>query len=293
MKAYPFWFGISFFSVLLADPACALRKSKPGWNAVLDWSAGQPFDTSEWTFEAGFLRNEEQQYYAGQSNFSVSDAGIPLTARKERVDNPDYRKGALNWRQARAEAKYTSASIVSKKARQNLRIEIVAAVQGGKGAWPAIWLRGANARGFGEVDLMEQLGREPDLVHATVHFGSSFINRTAKTAERTIPGLQGREVLYEAELTPDLLALSVDGQPMLTMDRNTGSGRIQPLQQPFNLVINLALGSAWAGPVDEEALPATMTIKSLRISEWQGQQPVNKTAEKARSGKNGAVIVAD
>ena len=259
----------------------------------MDWSAGQPFDKSEWTFEKGLLRNEEQQYYAEEANFAVLDSGVQLTARKEQIANPEYRKGAQNWRQARAEAKYTSASLVSKKAWQNLRIEIVAAVRGGKGAWPAIWLRAAKPRGFGEVDLMEQLGREPDLVHATVHFGSSLTNRTSRTAQRAISGLQGTDVLYAAELTPEMLQLSIDEQPMLTMDRNVGTGRVEPLQQPFNLVINLALGSAWAGPVDEAALPATMTIKSIRIWEWQGPDPFKKTAEKTRSVKTEDVTVAD
>jgi beta-glucanase (GH16 family) len=231
----------------------------------MDWSAGQSFDASKWNFEKGFLRNEEQQYYTGQSasNFEVADSGLNLIARSERVANADYRKGAGNWKEARAEARYTSASLVSKNAWQNVKIEIVANVRGGKGAWPAIWLKGADKRGFGEVDMMEQLGREPDLVHSTVHFGSSINNRTAKTADRTIPGLQGKDVVYSAELTPEKILVSIDGKPMITMDRERG------LQQPFNLIINLALGGAWPGPIDEAALPARMTIKAIRIWEWQ------------------------
>ncbi|SFV38501.1 glycoside hydrolase family 16 protein [Hyphomicrobium facile] len=265
MKPKPVWFGLSLLSTLMIDAGCTVRTSKPGWSVAMDWSAGERFDYSEWTFEQGFLRNEELQYYAGQSNFEISNGGVTLIARKEQVANPDYRKGAPNWRQVRADGKYTSASLVSKKSWQNLSIEIVASVRGGKGAWPAIWLKAENKQGFGEVDLMEQLGREPDLVHATVHYGSSFTNRTAKQAERVIPGLQGKDVLYSAELTPEKLLVSIDNEPMITMDRT------RPLQQPFNLVINLALGSAWAGPVDEAALPATMTIKAIRI--WERQPP--------------------
>jgi beta-glucanase (GH16 family) len=241
----------------------------------MDWSAGQTFDKSEWTFEKGFLRNEEQQYYAGDSasNFQITDDGLKLVAHSDRVANADYRKGAGNWRQARAEARYTSASLVSKKAWQNLKVEIVANVRGGKGAWPAIWLKGENTHGFGEIDLLEQLGREPDLVHSTVHFGPSIANRTAKTADRTIPGLQGTDVVYSAELTPEKLLVSVDNKPMIAMDRE------RPLQQPFNLIINLALGAAWAGPIDETALPATMTIKAIRIWEWQpGEKKEEVTA---------------
>jgi beta-glucanase (GH16 family) len=237
----------------------------------MDWSAGQPFDTSEWTFEQGFLRNAEQQYYAGNSasNFQITSEGLKLVAHSERIANADYHKGAGNWRQARPEARYTSASLVSKKAWQNLKIEIVANVRGGKGAWPAMWLKSPNTHGFGEVDLMEQLGREPDLVHSTVHFGSSIANRTAKTADRKIPGLQGKDIVYSAELTPEKLFLSINNEPMIAMDRDLAVNGVRPLQQPFNLIVNLALGGAWAGPIDEGALPAQMTIKAIRIWEWQ------------------------
>ncbi len=264
MTRHLFFFILSSVAILTVDPACAVRKSD-GWSVVVNWSAGQPFDKSQWTFEKGFQRNEEQQYYAGDaaSNFEVTDEGLKLIARGEPVANADYRKGAGNWRQARAEARYTSASLVSTKAWQNLKVELVASVKGGKGAWPAIWLKGENTHGFGEVDVMEQLGREPDLVHSTVHFGSSVNSRTAKTGDRTIPGLQGKDVVYTAELTPEKVLVSVDGKPMIAMGRERG------LQQPFNLIINLALGAAWAGPIDEAALPAAMTIKSVRIWEWK------------------------
>jgi beta-glucanase (GH16 family) len=237
----------------------------------MDWSAGKPFAASEWTFEKGFLRNEEQQYYAGQSpsNFEVAPGGLNLVARSERVTNPDYRKDASNWREARAEGQFTSASIVSKKSWQDVKIEIVANVRGGKGVWPAIWLKGANTRGFSEVDMMEQLGREPDIVHSTVHFGDSFAGRDVKTTDRTIAGLQGMDVTYSAELKPDTLQVSIDGEPMIAMDRSRSRPGIRALNQPFNLVINLAVGGAWAGPVDKAALPATMTIRSIRIWEWR------------------------
>jgi beta-glucanase (GH16 family) len=274
---------MSCFATLGFTAACADPIPQEGWKPVLDWSAGRPFDTSKWTFEKGFLRNEELQYYAEQSagNFQITPTGLVFVARSERVTNADYRKGAGNWRESRPEAEFTSASIVSKDAWENVKIEIVASVRGGKGAWPAIWMRGANTRGFSEVDLMEQLGREPDVVHATVHYGDTFFSRIEKSADRAIPGLQGKDVTYSAELKPDKLSVSVDGARMMEMERSRSQPGVRALHQPFNLAINLALGGAWAGPVDKEALPATMTIKSIRIWEWQsGPEKRDVTASK-------------
>jgi beta-glucanase (GH16 family) len=263
---------LSCLLVLLSGLSASARLGPDiGWYPILQWSAGQPFDASAWTFEEGFLRNEELQYYAGRApaNFEVTPDGLRLTARKETVANPDYRKGAWNWRQSRAEAQYTSASLVSKEAWENVKVEVVAAVKGGNGAWPAIWLRAPNIRRFGEVDMMEQIGREPDMVHATVHYGETFSGRSAKTADRMILGLQGQDVTYTAILTPDLLRVSINGVAMMTMQRSRGIVGVRGLHQPFNLVINLALGGNWAGAVDEAALPATLTIKSIRIWEWR------------------------
>jgi hypothetical protein len=158
------------------------RKSNPYWTEIINWSTGQPFDASQWTLERGFQRNEEEQYYTAgaASNFEITSSGLNLIARSERITNAAYRKGAADWRQARAEAQYTSASLISMEAWQNLRVEIVANMRGGKGAWPAIWLRSPNTRAFAEVDLMEHLGREPALVHSNVHFGASSSSRASR-----------------------------------------------------------------------------------------------------------------
>ena len=242
------------------------HSSETSWVLVDDWSAGQPFDTSQWTFERGFLRNSEEQYYTGGApdNFAVAPDGLRLIGRSERIANAAYRKGSVDWRRAKPEAQYTSASLVSVKAWRNAKIEVVANVRGGNGAWPAIWLRSPNRNGFGEIDLMEHLGREPETVHSTVHYGTSASDLKIITADRTIIGFQGKDITYSAEFSPEKIIINVNDEPMLEMDRQIRIGKIQPLQQSFQLVLNLALGGAWAGPIDDAALPATMTIKSIK-----------------------------
>ena len=246
------------------------HSSRTSWVLVDDWSAGQPFDTAQWTFERGFLRNSEEQYYTGGApdNFAVGPDGLRLIGRSERVANAAYKKGAVDWRRAKPEAQYTSASLVSVKAWRNAKIEIVASIRSGNGAWPAIWLRSPNRNGFGEIDLMEHLGREPETVHSTVHYGTSASDLKIITADRTIIGFQGKDITYSAEFTPEKIIINVNGEPMLEMDRRIRIGKIEPLQQSFQLVLNLALGGAWAGPIDVAALPATMTIKSIKVWEW-------------------------
>ena len=112
------------------------------------------------------------------------------------------------------------------KSWRNAKIEVVANIRDGDGAWPAIWLGSRNVNGFGEIDLMEHLGREPETVHATVHFGTSASNLKVSTASRTIDGFQGKDITYTAELSPETLAITVNGQLMLAMDRHLSVGTI-------------------------------------------------------------------
>jgi beta-glucanase (GH16 family) len=254
----------------LAVMSCA-QKSEAAWVLTSAWSAGEPFETSEWTFERGFLRNAESQYYTGNSysNFQINALGFSLIGRGECVRNAAYRRGSFDWRRAKPWAEYTSASIISSKAWQNVKVEIVANVRDGAGGWPAIWLRSPNSDGVGEVDLMEHLGREPDTVHATVHYGASFNGLNVKTATRTIREFQGKDVTYTATLDPERLKIEVDHEGLLDMDRRVTIGRHRPLQQPYNLVLNVALGGAWSGPIDDKQLPAVMTVKSIKVWEWR------------------------
>lgn len=268
---------------LVALALLAPASPAPDWIADFEWRAGQHFDKRRWTFETGFLRNEEQQYYTGGNpkNFEVTPEGLRFIGRREVVPNAAFRPGSRYWITARPAANYTSTSIVSKQAWRDFRVEVVANVNGGKGAWPAIWLRGANATGFSEVDLMEQLGREPDLVHATMHFGATLESRKSMSTDRMILGLQGRDVTYAAELSPRQVAIFVNDRRMLWIDRTIAAGATHPFDQSFNLIVNLALGSAWAGPVDEAGLPALMIIKSIRVLRWRHQSKVAAAAKVA------------
>jgi len=84
-------------------------------------------------------------------------------------------------------------------------------------------------------------------------------------------GLSERETSYVAELTPNWVRLLIDGKEVMKQDRNQldQTGTVRPLQQPFRLILNLALGG-WAKKLDLNALPASFTIKSVRVWELKG-----------------------
>jgi beta-glucanase (GH16 family) len=129
-----------------------------GWK--LAWSdefneASCP-DRSKWSFERGFKRNAELQWY--EPDNAVCHKGVlVIEARRERRRNPNHTPDALNWKRFRPWANYTSASLISKRSFNHGRFVMRGRIDTEDGSWPAFWTMGgfANWPRTGEVDVME------------------------------------------------------------------------------------------------------------------------------------------
>ena len=117
---------------------------------------GKP--STEWSFESGFVRNEELQWYQSDNAY-VKDGCLVIEGRKECFNNPYYETGSSDWRKNRKFIHYTSSSLTTKFSQQFLygRFEIRAKIPVASGAWPAIWLQGNKWEwpNNGEIDVME------------------------------------------------------------------------------------------------------------------------------------------
>lgn len=70
-------------------------------------------DPSKWTFENGFVRNEELQWYQSQNAFCENGLLI-IEGKREVLPNPNYDPKSENWKTQRTEATFTSASVTTK-----------------------------------------------------------------------------------------------------------------------------------------------------------------------------------
>jgi beta-glucanase (GH16 family) len=82
-------------------PPVSTPPSYPGYALV--WAdefdrTGEP-DPKHWTYERGFVRNRELQWYQPQ-NARQADGLLVIEASRERVANPDYQAGASDWRRS-------------------------------------------------------------------------------------------------------------------------------------------------------------------------------------------------
>ncbi len=123
-----------------------------------DFDADGPPNPANWTYERGFVRNQELQWYQPQ-NARVEHGLLVIEARRERVPNPNYDPTSSDWKRNRATAEYTSASVTTRGLHSFTygRFEMRARIDTRAGMWPAFWTVGVNGRWphNGEIDIME------------------------------------------------------------------------------------------------------------------------------------------
>ena len=236
-------------------------------------------DKSKWGYEEGFIRNGESQYYTKEraENARVEDGMLVIEARREKYRDPRYRKGS----RGREFADYTSASLTTsgKASWRRGRIEVRAKLPTGRGMWPAIWMLGDKIRGVGwpacgEIDIMENVGFDPDTIHANIHTKKyNHVKRTGKGSKIRVPKPHESFHLYAIEWTAEKIDFFVDEKLYFTY-KNEGSGPdAWPYDQPHYLILNIAVGGSWGGQrgIDDRIFPQKMLVDYVRVYQKEGK----------------------
>jgi beta-glucanase (GH16 family) len=269
--------------VSIASPAGA-EPWRLVWSDEFDYS-GLP-DRKKWDYEEGFVRNNEAQYYvpARKENSVVKDGMLVIRAIKERYANPRFRgdAGRPGRRRQREFAEYTSASVTSrgKVTWRYGRIEVRAKLPTGRGTWPAIWMLGTRERGpgqrrvgwpaCGEIDIMENVGFAPNVIHANVHTAKyNHVRGNSKGAKITVKKPYDALHVYAIEWSKDRIDFFVDDKKYFTYE-NEGTGTdAWPFDSPHYLILNIAIGGSWGGQrgIDDTIFPQEMLIDYVRVYE--------------------------
>lgn len=222
--------------------------------------AGAP-DTAKWAYEKGMVRNREAQYYteARPENARIENGKLIIEARREQ------------WEKA----EYTSASLTTfgKAAWSHGKVEARAKLPGGRGTWPAIWMLGVNRREVGwpkcgEIDIMENVGFEPDVIHANIHTEAyNHARKTNKGNKIEIAGPDRDFHVYSVEWDSNEMKFAVDGKVYFTYANEKTGTAAWPFDQPFYLILNVAIGGTWGGQkgIDETAFPRRMEVDWVRV----------------------------
>ena len=246
-------------------PVGAIRADDPEWK--LAWSdefevAGLP-DAKKWSYEVGLVRNSEAQYYTRErkENARVEDGVLVIEARKEK-----YEKG-----------EYTSASLHTKGKGEwrRGRVEVRAKLPTGRGMWPAIWMLGTNIGEVGwprcgEIDIMENVGFDPDTIHANIHTQDyNHVKGTNKGSKTTVAKPHEDFHVYAVEWFADRMDFYVDGKKYFTFANEKKGEATWPFDRSHYLILNAANGGSWGGQkgIDDAIFPQKYLIDYVRVYE--------------------------
>lgn len=247
-------------------------------------------DPALWNDETGFVRNRERQWYQ-RRNACCRDGLLVIEGKRETIPNPGYVKGSKDWRSARREAHYTSASLTTrgKFAWQYGRFEIRARFAPREGMWPAFWTLGVREDwpACGEIDIMEYY---QSLYLANLCWSSPkpgvgrwSTTRTplARLMERD-PDWASKFHVFRMDWDAREVKLYADdillNRTSLDATVNERYGQVaNPFRQPHYIILNLAMG-ATGGSLDDLPLPQKYEVDYVRVYQKRGSQMASGTA---------------
>jgi beta-glucanase (GH16 family) len=240
------------------------------WSDEFDGPAGSAVDGTKWVADTGGQGwgNQEREYYTAGTENAVLDGGgrLVITARAEPSNSP--------YNCWYGTCRYTSARLITKARFETTygRFEARIRIPRGQGIWPAFWMLGANIDQVswprcGEIDVMENIGREPNTVHGTMHgpgysggggIGGSFVSDQSVADDYHV---------FTVEWTAGEIRWLVDDKEYRRA--NTGSiptAGTWVFDHPFFLLLNVAVGGAWPGDPDPSTVfPQQMLVDYVRV----------------------------
>ncbi|MBE8722218.1 beta-glucanase [Sphingobacterium sp. Ka21] len=265
-----------FFFLLLVQHANAqhdIETYKLVWSD--EFNNEGKVDPRNWSFEEGFKRNNEDQWYQ-RENAYCKDGLLVIEARKEAKPNPAFEKESTHWAASRPSIQYTSSSIntQSKHSWKYGRFEMRARIPIGSGLWPAFWTLGVDKEwpSNGEIDIMEYYKGN---ILANIATGTAKQwNAEWHSTTKSVKELGGKAWAAQFHVwrmdwdeneislyVDDLLLNRVAVERLVNKD---GSG-FNPFRQPHYILLNFALGGINGGKIDESLLPAKYEIDYVRV----------------------------
>ena len=265
-------FGLTILFCYSANAPAQTVYRKLAFKDEFNKSANSPVDSSKWTAEigGGGWGNQELEYYTNSVENAYHDGNGSLVIKAIKLTQPS---NLTCWY---GPCQYTSARLITKgKFEQKYgRIEARIKIPKGQGMWGAFWLLGNNIDTVGwatcgEVDIMENIGREPNIVHGTIH-GPGYNGANGISSSYSLPNnaaFADDFHVYKTEWSENLVQFYVDGNLYKTIrpsDIPQGSNWVY--DHPFFMILNFAVGGPWGGVPDQTSVfPQTMLIDYVRV----------------------------
>ncbi len=251
--------------LLLAGlPLMFAHRSHVIWSDEFNGPTNAPPDASKWTYDVGGggWGNHELEIYTKNPQNAFQDGNGHLVIQAIKTEAGEFTSARLK----------TQGKFTVKYGKVEARMKIPR----GQGMWPAFWMLGENIATVGwpkcgEIDVMENIGKEPGVVHGTVH-GPGYSGSGGISSKYALP--DGRPLsedfhVYAAEWSPDAIRFFLDGQVYGTVTPGSlPKGTAWVYDHPFFLLVNLAVGGGWPGNPDETTkFPQRLVVDWVRVSD--------------------------
>jgi len=256
--------GVIILGMIALVPAAAMD-GRLIWSDEFEGPAGAAPDPAKWVFDlggGGWGNNELETYTDSRANsYLDGDGHLVIQALQP------------------APGKFTSARLKTegKFSFAYGRVEARIRIPFGQGIWPAFWMLGddVQSKGWpscGEIDIMENIGREPDTVHGTVHGpGYSGDHSVGRPFQAGSPRFADDYHVYAVEWAPQRIDFLVDGKSYYAITPALlPAGSKWVYDHPFFIILNVAVGGAWPhDPDNASVFPQKMLVDYVRVYQRQ------------------------
>ncbi len=215
---------------------------------------GEKLNRDDWNVELhepGWVNEEWQEYVDSEENIYLEDGKLVLKPVKTVDENgKDY---------------YTSGRVNTQNKHDYTygMFEARVKVPEGVGYLPAFWLMATDENIYGqwprcgEIDIMEVHGSDTKTSYGTLHYGNPH-GQSQGSMTLDEGTFADRFHTFTVEWEPGKISWFVDGNLIHTENDwysvTEGQGEITypaPFDQPFYIILNLAVGGTWVGYPDE------------------------------------------
>jgi beta-glucanase (GH16 family) len=260
--------GLMVWGAAFAQPIDKARKLS--FHDEFDQAAKSPPDSTKWTAEIGGKGwgNQELQYYTDSIENAFHNGNGSLVIRAKKLSAP------LSLTCWYGPCEYTSARLITKgKFEQKYgRFEARIKVPHGQGMWSAFWMLGNDIDrvgwpSCGEIDIMENIGKEPKTIHGTIHGPDYSADKSIGAPFEIKTRFADDFHVFATEWSENKIEFFVDGKRYKTLTpKNLPKGKKWVFDHPFFLLLNFAIGGPWGGNPDHTSrFPQEMVIDYVRV----------------------------
>ena len=223
---------------------------------TLQWEddfSGPELNREDWNVELhepGWVNHELQAYIDSPQTIYIQNSSLVLKPVEKK--NPD---GTVSYISGRVNTQHKHDFLYG---IFEARIKVPA----GRGFLPAFWMMPTEEERYGqwprcgEIDIMEVLGHDTTKTYGTIHYGNPHQQSQGHFA---LPsgGFAEEYHNYAVQWEPGKIKWYLDGELFFTETEwysfTDGKGKVPypaPFDQPFYIILNLAVGGDWPGSPD-------------------------------------------